>query len=472
MSYGRPSLGGRNLGLPKLPQSKDVYCFPILDTKEIIEILRTEMGVVVTEDDFNKPKAEQFRQICEVFVIDILGTSKEEMNTPNEEFLSCLGEHADLHDESVPVIHFLRNINKVLQAARCDEGLNLRDLMKPDKARMVRVICGLINLQKFRKDKLVWYDSLESETQDVIARTAAVRAKKEEVRARIAQEQALRAAEQPAINAVLAQKKELEEQLTVLRNQDEAARASTGVQRQEILAMREVKKELQKQLEASKEEAELRKAQIVSSPARLKAEIVSLEGLVNQEQRAVDELDEQKRILSRQLEVVAKAEKDINKAMLLMGEAEAEAKKLKAVLKDEKLRKGEAESINADTDAQQAQLDHALAQKRRAEEKLKDVKEALGQRLTAQMRAIDVTRRETNEYADELKAAIDSRRAAEAEKMKLERHQASLMAKHSQEVAEMISTMRHFSATVNQYDNGLVSVLSGIDAIDVSPVRS
>jgi kinetochore protein Nuf2 len=236
--------------------------------------------------------------------------------------------------------------------------------------------------------------------------------------------------------------------------------------------MREVKKELQKQLEASKEEAELRKAQIVSSPARLKSEIVSLEGLVAQEQRAVDELDEQKRILSRQLEVVAKAEKDINKAMLLMGEAEAEAKKLKAVLKDEKQRKGEAEAIAADTDAQQAQLDHALAQKRRAEEKLRDVKEALGQRLSAQIRAIEVTRREASEYAEELKAAVDSRRAAEAEKMKLERHQASLMAKHSQEVAEMISTMRHFSVTVSQYDSGLISALSGIDAIEVSPVRS
>ena len=55
-------------------------------------------------------KSEQFRQICEVFVIDVLGISKEEMYAPVEDFAPKLGEHCDLHDESVPVVHFLRNM--------------------------------------------------------------------------------------------------------------------------------------------------------------------------------------------------------------------------------------------------------------------------------------------------------------------------------------------------------------------------
>ena len=108
--FGRPSLGGRNVQAKAAPGAgKEVYCFPILQPQEIIEVLR-DMGVVVTEDDVNKPKSEQFRQICEVFIIDVLGMTKEEMYAPVEDFAPRLGEHCDLHDESVPVVHFLRNM--------------------------------------------------------------------------------------------------------------------------------------------------------------------------------------------------------------------------------------------------------------------------------------------------------------------------------------------------------------------------
>ncbi len=48
--------------------------------------------------------------------------------------------------------------NKVLLAARCDEGLSLRDIMRPEKQRVQRVLSALINLYKFRSEKLAWYE--------------------------------------------------------------------------------------------------------------------------------------------------------------------------------------------------------------------------------------------------------------------------------------------------------------------------
>ena len=359
----------------------------------------------------------------------------------------------------------------MLRAARCDEGFRLRDLMRPERTRVLRILSALINLQKFRADKLAWYEELEARKTELAQKKAAILARQEEVRQRIAQEQAVRAAEQPAIDAVTAQRRELQEQLARLRARDEAARAATSTQRQEILAVREAKKELLLQLEAVKEETEARRAQIVSSPARLKAEIVTLEALVDQEQRAVDELDGAKRVLSRQLEVVAKAEKDVNKALLLMGEAEAEAKKLKLVIKDEKQRKVEAEAVATEVEALRGQAEHALAHRRRAEDRLRETREALAQRSAAQARAIDVTRREDADFGEELKAAVDARRAAEAEKMRLERQQSALTARHTQEVAEMISTMKHFAAAVAAHDSGLLASLAAVEAVEVAPAR-
>ncbi len=52
--------------------------------------------------------------------------------------------------------------NKVLQAARCDEGFTLHDLMKPDRSRVLRILSALINFQKFKRDKLAWYEELEA----------------------------------------------------------------------------------------------------------------------------------------------------------------------------------------------------------------------------------------------------------------------------------------------------------------------
>ena len=96
----------------------------------------------------------------------------------------------------------------MLQAARCDEGFTLRDLMRPDRTRVLRILSALINLQKFRADKLAWYEELEARKTDLAAKKAAVLARQEEVRARIAQEHEARVAEQPAIDAVHAAERE------------------------------------------------------------------------------------------------------------------------------------------------------------------------------------------------------------------------------------------------------------------------
>jgi hypothetical protein len=224
--FGRPSLGGRGHGKPHgagagAGGGKEAFSFPVLQPADIIDVLR-EMGVVVTEDDLNKPKAEQIRQICEQFVMDILGITKEAMYTPAEAELVRLGDTPDLHEESVPVVHFLHNMcvfmgsmrgragvrwrssrgpvrtgngcsprtavvpplrfgplltlpsapfplplssrprsNKVLLAAKCEEGFTLHDLIKPERSRVIRIFSALVNLQKFKKMKVEWYGELQ-----------------------------------------------------------------------------------------------------------------------------------------------------------------------------------------------------------------------------------------------------------------------------------------------------------------------
>ena len=110
---GRPSLGGRTLSKAI---TKEIYSFPILEPDEITEVLR-EMGAAVTEEDFNKPKPDTFRQWCELFVIDILGVNKDELYQAHFEFAEVLDGNEELHEASVPMVHFVRSMCVLLKFA-------------------------------------------------------------------------------------------------------------------------------------------------------------------------------------------------------------------------------------------------------------------------------------------------------------------------------------------------------------------
>ena len=108
LTSGRPSLGGRSLA-KAISTTKEVYSFPILEADEIADVLR-EMGAAVTEDDFNKPKPDVFRQWCELFVIEILGINKDELYETHAAFADALDGNDELHEASVPIVHFIRNM--------------------------------------------------------------------------------------------------------------------------------------------------------------------------------------------------------------------------------------------------------------------------------------------------------------------------------------------------------------------------
>jgi predicted nucleic acid-binding Zn-ribbon protein len=143
---------------------------------------------------------------------------------------------------------------------------------------------------------------------------------------------------------------------------------------------------------------------------------------------------------------------------------QAEAVKLKRIQKDEKTRKSELEGVSADVEALKSQLEHAQSQRRRIEEKLQEIRQSAEARLAAQAKELEAVWREAAEFGDEIKASVDSRRAAEAEEMRLERRKEALIAQHSAEVADMVSSLKRLSASLGTYNAGIVAGLARIDA--------
>lgn len=142
---------------------------------------------------------------------------------------------------------------------------------------------------------------------------------------------------------------------------------------------------------------------------------------------------------------------------------QAEAVKLKRIQKDEKARKSELEAVSTEVEALKSQLEHAHAQRRRIEEKLLEVRQSAEARLGAQAKELEAVYREAAEYSDDMKASVDSRRAAEAEEMRLERRKEALIAQHSAEVADMVSSLKRLASSLGGYNAGIVSGLARLD---------
>jgi hypothetical protein len=157
---------------------------------------------------------ELVRNVYEQLIYECTGISKEALHTARP----CrapgggdddggdggggggtLPRYAELHDESVPVLHFMRALNKLLVAAGVHEGFTLRDLIKPEPARLRRNLSAIINFQKFREEKIEAWACHGRRTVELEAAKAALEAERRDLESALTREKNLRAMEAPAI---------------------------------------------------------------------------------------------------------------------------------------------------------------------------------------------------------------------------------------------------------------------------------
>lgn len=143
--------------------------------------------------------------------------------------------------------------------------------------------------------------------------------------------------------------------------------------------------------------------------------------------------------------------------------------KLKRAQKEEKQRRCEVEGMVAEVEALRAQLEGAQAAKRRVEEKVAEARAAGEARAAAAARELEATQREAADYSEDIKASVDARRAAEAEKMRLERRKEALISHHSSEVAEMVNSLKRLQGSLLTYDTG---VLAGLAVVEGLPLNA
>jgi DNA polymerase III gamma/tau subunit len=164
--------------------------------------------------------------------------------------------------------------------------------------------------------------------------------------------------------------------------------------------------------EGLKEELEVARQQVVSSPARLKGDVEHMAKLVEDAHAALAATASEAASLQCRSEVVAKATKDVRKTLTLLAELETEVLRLKKVHKEAKAKAAAKEEKAAELADAQAAAERLERRVRAAEEKLTEQKHSAYVKQEATQRANQALREELQNSQNELDRARGAQKEA------------------------------------------------------------
>ena len=134
------------------------YAFPLLNKQELISTLG-ELDIQVTNDDLLNPAGWKVKQVYEQLVELMLCMRREDIQQGPFEALEEL-EHRELHDESVPMIGFLRATNKLLSIS----GITAQPRTTTQPCSRKTGMCSSRTSQEHRSALISTDDSARSQT--------------------------------------------------------------------------------------------------------------------------------------------------------------------------------------------------------------------------------------------------------------------------------------------------------------------
>jgi chromosome segregation ATPase len=225
-------------------------------------------------------------------------------------------------------------------------------------------------------------------------------------------------------------------------------------------------------IDAIKTEIEHKKQRIVGSPARIRSEVDHTARQVDDARATLSRVEDQRVALQRRLDVVSKADRDLQAVRGLLEDLEAEIARLKRAAKEVKARQGEADQMHADLAALQGQADHLARSVRRAEERLAELRGNRSVKEEASSRATTALRNELVTVISDTAAARESKRTGDARKAELEAYKEKALQKHAAEMAEMLAGIRQLQRIVGDYHSRLFRSVSEVAAESFAPTSA
>jgi len=436
------------------------YSFPILSEKEIVQCLH-ELGMKTTVEQIQKPTYEIVQHIFENLVVLLCGVTREELQQPVFAAIDAI-EYAELHDESIPAMAFFVQTAKLLRSSGVKD-FSMKDLHKPEGARLKKSLSAVINFAKFREEKLVAYTELQEKHEELIDNRDRLRREHEELEKELARMTEEREAELPEVANVEAEVDILYGENQALNKQQASMSNELKSLKQEVNAMTEDAAQLSLKVSAVRGTQEDLKAQIVQSPHKIKAELEDLDGALELEKAALSEAEKSSRDVASKLDAALKIEKEVAKVIAMMQDTTVEIKKKKEVSKRVKALRSHIASQEHELTQLEATNQHLNRQHASLMERIERVKAQCEIRKQAAQGRVEEQLRHREAIEAGNAAAVAKLNQNEAAIRAIEAKAADLRAAHESQIGSVLRQYHSLRETVHLYQEKIEGYMRNAD---------
>ena len=250
------------------------HTFPILKNSEILLCLN-ELGIPANDKDLTDPNPMRTQQMYGQFAELLLDKTAAYSHCPHLQDLAGMQEleFPELHEESTQAAAFFAGCRKLMLVAGIAD-FGLADLIKPEYKRLRRNISAVINLAKFREEKLPAYIDYTQETEALAAQKSRLEDENERLTADVRAAESKRNSELPELQRLEAENAERQVKVRELWNSHTAFHKESHALKARLHEVQDATREASYKLQDARTECEELKSQIVPDPVKLKGDLV------------------------------------------------------------------------------------------------------------------------------------------------------------------------------------------------------
>uniref|UniRef100_A0A7S3A1N2 Kinetochore protein NUF2 n=1 Tax=Rhodosorus marinus TaxID=101924 RepID=A0A7S3A1N2_9RHOD len=310
-------------------KSAPQYSFPILSPDEIFQCLG-ELQIPFSEDYLRKPSADSVRALFEQFLELLMGSSKEELSQPVFGAVDVIS-YPELHEDSIPFLAFHRRMQKLMTACGVPDFC-MNDYAKPDYQRLRRLLSAVINLAKFREERLIRFQDLNNRSEALLERKQALAKTNASLKAEIDLYNKKVEAERPQSEALEKKTSSLASELQELHEKQSKLQADIRKLKAEASELAEKAASLKVKVLHEEQEVGRYESMVVSSPERVRKEIEDQQEQLEYDREQIVSMERRTRELQNRVSGLQVCETDVRMGTTVMEECEREMDRSKVQL--------------------------------------------------------------------------------------------------------------------------------------------
>ncbi|CAL5219036.1 g795 [Coccomyxa viridis] len=429
------------------------------------------MDIPLSAATLAKPTPELVRPVYETAITTLMGITREEQQQPVFMAIDAL-DFPELHDESIPHMAFLKNCTRLLAAAGVRD-FNMQDMSKPESGRLRRNMSALVNLAKFREEKLIDYVEGQKTAEELQQRIWELEDQKKALATHLSQLQEDRASQHQEAAEVRGAWKEVADENRNLNRQQHALSEEAGRLKERCDTLKQAIGKVDLDLAEANVEAKKLSAEIVEPPEQLQERMQAMAAAIKQEEALqVDALHRQ-RLMEKRLQEIGKVDRHVGEALEAMRELEKH-------ISQKKENKAKVRTLEAEIRGVKEECDKLLSQQRHLQSKLHALEEELGRihskwEVKKEAALSRIVEQRMNKEAVEAENAANNAKLAEhlVHGRKLRKSIADMQSSHEAQVNAVMDKYNSLRTKVAEYHEalkeamGMGSVAVGVKALHI-----